>query len=121
MNWRTKEFVCLTSLQYVLYCGGLELHLQHLRVLPVLSGKTALTHLLNVAICLLPHTPLLCFFPQSRLISYLIYLLMVLVHCLPPSVCVCVCVCVQSLQSCPTWCSPMDCSLLGSSVRGSLQ
>ena len=36
-------------------------------------------------------------------------------------VCVCVCVCVKSLQSCPTWCNPMDCSLLGSSVCGILQ
>ena len=27
-------------------------------------------------------------------------------------------VCAQSLQSCPTLCDPMDCSLLGSSVHG---
>ena len=27
-------------------------------------------------------------------------------------------VCVQSLQSCPTLCDPMDCSLPGSSVHG---
>ena len=31
------------------------------------------------------------------------------------------CVCAQSFQSCPTLCDPMDYSLLGSSVRGSLQ
>ena len=42
-------------------------------------------------------------------------------------VCVCVCVCVcsrmptKSLQSCPTLCDPMGCSLLGSSVHGLLQ
>ena len=29
-----------------------------------------------------------------------------------------VCVCVKSLQSCPTLCKPMDCSLPGSSVHG---
>ena len=28
------------------------------------------------------------------------------------------CVCVKSLQSCPTLCDPMDCSLTGSSVHG---
>ena len=28
---------------------------------------------------------------------------------------------VKSLQSCPTLCDPMDCSLLGSSVHGILQ
>ena len=37
-------------------------------------------------------------------------------------VCVCVCVCVlfcaKSLQSCPTFCNRMDCSLPGSSVHG---
>ena len=34
-----------------------------------------------------------------------------------------VCTCVHSklLQSCPTLCNPMDCSLLGSSVHGILQ
>ena len=32
-------------------------------------------------------------------------------------VCVCVCVC-SVVQSCPTLCDPMDCSLLGSSVHG---
>ena len=32
-------------------------------------------------------------------------------------VCVCVCVCVQLLQSCLTFCNPMDCSLPGSSVH----
>ena len=31
------------------------------------------------------------------------------------------CVCAQSIQSCPTVCDPMDSSLLGSSVHGSLQ
>ena len=35
----------------------------------------------------------------------------------PACVCVCVCVCVQS---CPTLCSPIDCSLPGSSVLGIL-
>ena len=35
-------------------------------------------------------------------------------------VCVCVCVCAKSLQSCPTLCDPMDCSLPGSSVHGTL-
>ena len=30
-------------------------------------------------------------------------------------------VCAQSLQSCPTLCDPMDCSLLGSSVHVILQ
>ena len=34
---------------------------------------------------------------------------------------VCVCVCVQSLQSCWTLCSPMDCSPPVSSVHGVLQ
>ena len=33
-------------------------------------------------------------------------------------VCVCVCVCVQS---CPTLCDPMDCSLAGSCVHGTSQ
>ena len=32
-----------------------------------------------------------------------------------------VCVCVKLLQSCPTLCNPMDCSLPGSSVHGILQ
>ena len=38
-------------------------------------------------------------------------------------VCVCVCVCVYVLvtQSCLTFCNPMDCSPLGSSVHGILQ
>ena len=36
-------------------------------------------------------------------------------------VCVCVCVCVLVAQLCPTLCSPMDCSLPGSSVHGTLQ
>ena len=36
-------------------------------------------------------------------------------------VCVCVCVCAKLLQSRPTLCNPMDCSLLGSSVHGILQ
>ena len=31
------------------------------------------------------------------------------------------CVCAQLLQSCPTVCDPVDCSLPGSSVRGILQ
>ena len=35
-------------------------------------------------------------------------------------VCVCVCVCVHT-QSRPTLCSPMDCSLPGSSVQGIFQ
>ena len=30
----------------------------------------------------------------------------------------CVCMCVKSLQSCPTLCDSMDCSLSGSSVMG---
>ena len=33
----------------------------------------------------------------------------------------CVCVCVLVAQSCPTLCSPMDCSPPGSSVHGILQ
>ena len=33
-------------------------------------------------------------------------------------VCVCVCVCAISLQSCLTFCNPMDCSPPGSSVHG---
>ena len=36
-------------------------------------------------------------------------------------VCVCVCVCMLVVQSCPTLCNPMDCSLPGSSVHGILQ
>ena len=37
-------------------------------------------------------------------------------------VCVCVCVCACSVtQSCPTLCSPMDCSPPGSSVHGIFQ
>ena len=35
--------------------------------------------------------------------------------------CIGVCMCAKSLQSCPTLCNPMDCSLLGSSVHGILQ
>ena len=31
------------------------------------------------------------------------------------------CVCVLVTESCPTFCKPMDCSLLGSSVHGTLQ
>ena len=31
------------------------------------------------------------------------------------------CVCAKSLQSCPTLCDPMDCSLSGFSVHGILQ
>ena len=31
------------------------------------------------------------------------------------------CVCTKSLQSCPTLCDPMDCSLTGSSVLGIIQ
>ena len=31
------------------------------------------------------------------------------------------CVCAKLLQSCPTLCDPMDCSLPGSSVHGILQ
>ena len=42
--------------------------------------------------------------------------------CVYVYVCVCVCVraCIptKSLQSCPTLCDPMDCSLLGSSTHG---
>ena len=42
------------------------------------------------------------------------------------TVCVCVCVCARACvrahtQLCPTLCSPMDCSLPGSSVHGILQ
>ena len=37
------------------------------------------------------------------------------------ALCVCVCVCVLVIQSCPTLCDPMDCSLPGSSVHGILQ
>ena len=33
----------------------------------------------------------------------------------------CVFVCIKSLQSCPTLCDPMGCSLPGSSVHGILQ
>ena len=35
--------------------------------------------------------------------------------------CVCVCVYAKLLQSCPTLCDPMDCSLPGSSIHGILQ
>ena len=35
--------------------------------------------------------------------------------------CIGVCMCAKSLQSCPTLCNPMDCSLLGSSVHRILQ
>ena len=31
------------------------------------------------------------------------------------------CMCAKSLQLCPTFCDPMDCSLAGSSVHGILQ
>ena len=36
-------------------------------------------------------------------------------------VCVCVCVCVLVAKSCPTLFDPVDCSLPGLSVHGSLQ
>ena len=39
----------------------------------------------------------------------------------PLCVCVCVCVHVQSLESYPALCDPMDCSPPGSSVHGILQ
>ena len=37
------------------------------------------------------------------------------------ALCVCVCVCVLVIQSCPTLCDPMDCSLQGSSIHRILQ
>ena len=46
-------------------------------------------------------------------VSYMLYMGSIM--------CVCVCVCVQSLQSCPTLCDPLDYSLPGSSVHGILQ
>ena len=75
---------------------------------------------LNIATCLLPPycLTLLCFFPQSHLII-LLDLLAYGFSSLSASLRVCVC--VKSLQSCPTRCNPMDCSLLGSSVCGILQ
>ena len=36
-------------------------------------------------------------------------------------VCVCVCVCMKLLQLCLTFCDPVDCSLPGSCVHGSLR
>ena len=47
-------------------------------------------------------------------------------HCLPSATAILfwqffACVRAQSLQSCPTLCNPMDCSLPGSSVHGILQ
>ena len=42
--------------------------------------------------------------------------------CVSVCVCVCVCVCVMKVvQSCPTLCDPLDCSLPGSFVHGILQ
>ena len=42
--------------------------------------------------------------------------------CVCVYMCVCVCVCVTKLlQSCPTLCNTVDCSLPGSSVQGILQ
>ena len=38
-----------------------------------------------------------------------------------PSSCVCVCVCVWITQLCPALCDPMNCSLPGFSVHGTLQ
>ena len=55
--------------------------------------------------------------PAVRVTALTDFLLLVNRLC----VCVCVCVCVQSLQSCPTLCDPMDCSPPGSSVLGILQ
>ena len=46
------------------------------------------------------------------------------VHIIQPlctSVSSSLCMCAKSLQSCPTLCDPMDCSLPGSSVHGILQ
>ena len=41
--------------------------------------------------------------------------------CICVCVCVCVFVCVLVTQSCLTFCGPMDCSPLGSSVHGIFQ
>ena len=61
MNWRTRGFVCLTSLQYVLYCGSLELQLQHLRVPPVFQGRLPSPF---IKYCNMPSAPIL---PYSAL------------------------------------------------------
>ena len=45
-------------------------------------------------------------------------LIFVIIFC---CVCVCVCVCVLVIQSCLTFCDPMDCSQSGFSVHGILQ
>ena len=45
-------------------------------------------------------------------------------HLLPVSIrfgSLCVCLCAKSVQSCQTLCDPVDCSLPGSSVHGTLQ
>ena len=119
MNWRTRGFVRLTALQNVLCCGGLEPQLLHLRAPPVFQGRLPSPF---IKYCNMPLPPycltLLCFFPQSHLII-LLDLLAYGFSSLSASLRVCVC--VKSLQSCPTRCNPMDCSLLGSSVCGILQ
>ena len=37
MHQETKKCVCLALLQYLLYCGGLELNPQYLQGLPVVN------------------------------------------------------------------------------------
>ena len=57
MHWEAKKFVWLTSLQYLLYRGGLELNLQYFWGLPVVqnagSGKK-LCHLGKLLKCSVP-------------------------------------------------------------------
>ena len=38
MHWETKKFISLALLQYLLYCGGLELSPQNLRGMRALSS-----------------------------------------------------------------------------------
>ena len=95
----------------------------------------------NTACCHLhPQSPLYSIFPcfcsTDHCLTWIIILLSLLLIICPhvpksdfnpdsmkPCVCVCVCVCVYVLvtQLCPTLCDPMDCSLPGSSIRGSFQ
>ena len=68
---------------------------------------------------ILPQIPFLSRLPHNTEQSSLCYT--VDSWLLTLNIAVCICVRAQSLQSCPAFCDPMDCSLPGSSVHGILQ